>query len=261
MKGSAESKAVPLEPRRLDHNGNYVTGVPRGPVVLGLDSAGSGCSVVVASGETVLGSESDTAMHGQAEKLLPMVDSVMRRARLPASALDLIGVTIGPGSFTGIRIGLAAARGIAHATGARVIGVTGFDAVAAGMAGSWLGVGFILVTLESRREDLYVQLFDHAYVALADPTATMPAALNEGLTGIIGAAPLLVAGDAAQRAAATLSQRPDTMVAAGSAPDAAGVLRAALRRWPLPAPSAKPEPLYLRPPDVSFSKPGRRVGR
>ncbi len=238
-----------------------MTGVPRNPVVLALASAGLGCSVVVASGETVLGAESDTAMHGQAEKLLPMVDSVMRRAGLPASALHIIAVTVGPGSFTGIRIGLATARGIAHATGARVIGVTGFEAVAAGLAGSSPGAGFILVALESRREDLYVQLFDHERVALEDPTATMPAALNERLSGIIGAAPLLVAGDAAQRAASNLSQRPDTMVAAGSAPDAAGVLQAALCRWPLPAQSAKPVPLYLRPPDVTYSKRGRRVGR
>jgi tRNA threonylcarbamoyladenosine biosynthesis protein TsaB len=238
-----------------------VTGVPRDPVVLALDSAGLGCSVVVASGETVLGAEFDTAMHGQAEKLLPVVDSVMHTAGLPASALDIIAVTVGPGSFTGIRIGLAAARGIAHVTGARLIGVTGFEAVAASLAGSSLSVGFILIALESRRADLYIQLFDHTHLALEDPTATMPAALGERLNGIIGAAPLLVAGDAAQRAASTLSQRPDTMVAGGSAPDAAGVLRAALCRWPLPAQSAKPVPLYLRPPDVSFSKRGRQVGR
>ena len=209
----------------------------------------------------MLGAESDTALHGQAEKLLPMVDSVMRRAGLPASALDIIGVTVGPGSFTGIRIGLAAARGIARATGAQVIGVTGFEAVAAGLTGCSLDAGFLLIALESRREDLYVQLFDHAHVALEEPTASMPAALNERLNGIIGAAPLLVAGDAAQRAASNLSQRPDTMVAADSAPDAAGVLRAALCRWPLRAQGAKPMPLYLRPPDVSFSKRGRRVGR
>ncbi len=235
-----------------------MTGVPRDPVVLALDSAGLGCSVVVASGETVLGAESDTAMHGQAEKLFPMVDSVMHRAGLAASALDIIAVTVGPGSFTGIRIGLAAARGIAHATGAPVIGVTGFEAVAAGLAGSsfgaGLGAGFILIALESRREDLYVQLFDHLRVALEDPAATMPTALNERLNDIIGGAPLLVAGDAAQRAASNLSKRPDTVVAAGSAPDAAGVLRAVLCRWPLPAQSAKPAPLYLRPPHVTFSK-------
>jgi tRNA threonylcarbamoyladenosine biosynthesis protein TsaB len=234
--------------------------VPRDPVILAFDSAGSGCSVVVASGESVLGAQSDAAIHGQAEKLLPMVDSVMRRAGLPASALDIIAVTVGPGSFTGIRVGLAAARGIAHATGAQVIGVTGFEAVAAGLAGSSFDVDFILIALESRREDLYVQLFDHAHVALEAPTASMPAALDRRLNGIIGAAPLLVAGDAAQRAASHLSQRPDTMVAAGSAPDAAGVLRAALCRLPLRAQSARLAPLYLRSPDVSFSKRGRQVG-
>src|SRR6266404_5761380 len=209
-----EAKRIPREPQGLDHNGNCVTGVPRDPVVLALDSAGLGCSVVVASGETVLGAESDTAMHGQAEKLFPMVDSVMHRAGLAASALDIIAVTVGPGSF-------------------------------------------ILIALESRREDLYVQLFDHLRVALEDPAATMPTALNERLNDIIGGAPLLVAGDAAQRAASNLSKRPDTVVAAGSAPDAAGVLRAVLCRWPLPAQSAKPAPLYLRPPHVTFSKRGR----
>src|SRR4029077_9091147 len=231
------------------------------PVVLALDSAGLGCSVVVASGETVLPAGFDTAMHGQAEKLLPMVDSVMHRAGLPASALDIIAVTVGPGSFTGIRIGLAAARGIADATAAPVIGVTGFEAVAAGLAGSSLGAGFILIALESRREDLYVQLFDRVRVALGDPAATMPAALNERLNGIIGAAPLLVAGDAAQRAASNLSRRPDTMVAADSAPDAAGVLQAALCRWRGRAANVAPLPFYLRSPDVTFARPDRRVDR
>jgi tRNA threonylcarbamoyladenosine biosynthesis protein TsaB len=231
------------------------------PVALALEAAGSGCSVVVASGETVLGAESDAAMHGQAEKLLPMVDSVMRRVGLPASALDIIGVTVGPGSFTGIRVGLAAARGIAYATGAQLIGVTGFEAVVAGLAGSSLGTGFILVALESRREDLYVQLFDHARVALDDPAATKPAALDERLNGIIGAAALLVAGDAAQRAASHLARRPDAIVVEGSAPDAAGVLQAVLCRLPLLPQSPRPVPLYLRAPDVTFSRLGRRVGR
>jgi tRNA threonylcarbamoyladenosine biosynthesis protein TsaB len=228
---------------------------------LALDSAGSGCSVVVASGETVLGAESDTAMHGQAERLLPMVDAVMRAAGLLASALDIIGVTIGPGSFTGIRVGLAAARGIALATGARLIGVTGFEAVAAGLAEPARRGGFLLIVLESRREDLYTQLFDHARNSLGDPTATMPAALDETLNGIIGGAPLLLAGDAAQRAAGILAPRPHTVVAEGSVPDAAGVLRAVLRRRRLYARSVGPLPLYLRPPDVTFSNAHQRVCR
>ena len=233
------------------------------PVVLALDSAGLACSAVVATGETVLGAERVQTVHGQAERLLPMVDTVMRKARLPSSALDIVGTSIGPGSFTGVRVGLAAAHGIALATRARLIGVTGFEAVAASVARSAQdgGSGFLLVALESRREDLYVQLFDHIHGPLRDPAAVMPAALEEVLYGFIGSAPLLVAGDAAHRAANALSRRLGTKVAEGSAPDATGVLQAVLRCWRTDEQGAKPLPLYLRPPDVTFSNARQRGKR
>jgi len=69
--------------------------------------------------------------HGQAEALLPMVDRAMGAARLAASTLDLITVTTGPGSFTGIRVGLAGAKGIALGLGVPLLGVTSFEAGAA----------------------------------------------------------------------------------------------------------------------------------
>jgi tRNA threonylcarbamoyladenosine biosynthesis protein TsaB len=225
------------------------------PTVLALDSAGSGCSVVVAAGETVLAAEHCETTHGQAERLLVMVDAAMRKSGLSPLALDIIGTTIGPGSFTGIRVGLAAVRGIALATGARSVGVTGFEAVAAGLAPrvDEHESGFLLVALESRREDLYIQLFDYTYRPLGEPTATMPAVLARVLSGLIGEAPLLVAGDAAQRAANMLLPRSDTTVIEKSGPDAAGVLRAVLRRARVSENLPKPLPLYLRPPDVTVS--------
>ncbi len=232
-----------------DHS---ITAASGEPTVLALDSAGSGCSVVVAAGGNVLAAEVCATAHGQAERLLVMVDAAMRKSRLSPLELDIIGTTIGPGSFTGIRVGLAAARGIAFATGARSVGVTGFEAVAAGLA-SRADVqqsGFILVALESRREDLYVQLFDYAHRPLGEPTATMPAALAKALSGLIGEAPLLVAGDAAQRAASMLP-RSDMIVVEESRPDATGVLRTVLRRTRESENLPKPLPLYLRPPDVS----------
>src|SRR6516162_1830595 len=133
------------------------------PVVLAFDSAGSTCSVAVAVGDTILCAERILTVHGQAEALLPMVDAAMRKAAVPPAGLDLIATTVGPGSFTGIRVGLAAARGIALATDARLIGVTSFVATAAGTAQSNLSeTRFLLVALESRREDLYIQFFDPA---------------------------------------------------------------------------------------------------
>jgi len=231
--------------------------------VLALDAAGSGCSVVIAAGETVLAAERCTSARGQAERLLPMVDAVIRKSGLSKPALDIVATTTGPGSFTGIRVGLATARGIALATGARSVGVTAFEAVVADLA-PWAydrDTGFLLVALESRREDLYIQLFDHSYRPLGDPTAALPAALDEALIGLIGAASLVVAGDAAKRAADLLRPRARTIVVEGSAPDAVGVFRAVRRRGRGGEAGTKPLPLYLRPPDVTVSAAHRGAGR
>ena len=243
-------------------NSLSLTSASAGPVVLALDSAGAGCSVAVAAGETVIAAERCTAAHGQTESLLPLVDSVMRRASVSASALHIVGTTIGPGSFTGIRIGVATARGIALATRARSIGVTGFETVVASLrARTHEGsTGFLLVALESRREDLYIQLFDQAFRPLGNPSTEMPTQLDKTLTRIIGAAPLSVAGDAAQRAAEMVLPYRDTVVIAGSEPDA-GVLRAVLRRALESENLPKPLPLYLRPPDVTVSTARQGPGR
>jgi tRNA threonylcarbamoyladenosine biosynthesis protein TsaB len=250
-------------------SGEGVTATSGEPIVLALDSAGSGCSVVLAAGETVLAAERCERLRGQAERLLPIVDAVVRKSGLSAAALDIVGTTIGPGSFTGIRIGLAAVRGIALATGARSVGVTGFaavatnEAVAANLAprAHERGASFLLIALESRREDLYIQLFDHAPNPLGDPIAAMPAALDEALRSLIGEEPLVIAGDAAQRAAHVLLARSGMIVVEGSAPDATGVLRAVLRRARSGELHAPPSPLYLRPPDVTFSTTRQGVGR
>jgi tRNA threonylcarbamoyladenosine biosynthesis protein TsaB len=224
------------------------------PFVLALDSAGSGCSAAVAVGDTVLASEGIAGLHGQAEALMPIVDAVMRRAGVPPAGLDWVATTIGPGSFTGIRVGLAAARGIALAAGARLLGVTSFEAVAAALPrGSDLSC-FLLVALESRREDLFIQLFDCALNLLGEPAAVLPNELGAAVNAVIGGAPLLILGDAACRAAPLLAARPDTAHVEGSAPIAVGVLRAALRRGRLGEPGTAARPLYLRPPGVTLPK-------
>ena len=228
-------------------------GSPR--VALALDSAGLACSVAVSLGEEVVAEERIDTLHRQAEALLPLVDKAMREAGQVPAALDLVVATVGPGSFTGIRAGIAAARGIALATGARLIGVTSFDAVAVRAARSdcW-ETRFLLIALESRREDLYVQFFDRHGGAIREPAAIMPFLFREAVAATIGANPLLVAGDAAQRAAAALAQRRDTAVLEDSAPGAVGTLRAGLRLLQLGSAVDSPRPLYLRPPDVTLAE-------
>jgi tRNA threonylcarbamoyladenosine biosynthesis protein TsaB len=236
------------------------TGSPR--VALALASTGLACSVAVSLGEEVVAEQRIDTMHGQAEALLPLVDKVMRQAGQAPATLDLVVATVGPGSFTGIRAGLAAARGIALATGARLLGVTSFDAVAVGAAQSNCPeTRFLLVALESRREDLYVQFFDPHGDALCEPAAIMPFMFREAVAATIGANPLLVAGDAAQRAAPALAQRPDTVVLEDSAPGAVGTLRAGLRLLRLGNASDSPRPLYLRPPDVTLAETPQQPSR
>ena len=221
--------------------------------VLAIDSAGSACSVAVGLGERILADEQIETLHGQAEALLPLVDRTMREAGQEPSALEAIVVTVGPGSFTGIRVGLAAAHGIALATGAQLIGVTSFAAVAAGTARSNVSEGrFLLVTLESRREDLYIQFFDPAGEPLAGPVVVMPSQLGDTIEAAIGAAPLLIAGDAAPRAVSALAQRHDTRIMEGSVARAVGTLRAGLRLQRLGSAGDAPRPLYLRAPDVTL---------
>jgi tRNA threonylcarbamoyl adenosine modification protein YeaZ len=102
--------------------------------VLGLDATGSACSAALLRDDRALAHRFAAMERGQAEALVPMIASVLAEAALPVAALDLIAVTVGPGAFTGVRIGLAAARGLALASGVPALGVTSFAAVAAAVA-------------------------------------------------------------------------------------------------------------------------------
>ena len=95
--------------------------------LLAFDVAGNACSAAVWSGGEVVSHVSEEMERGQAERLAPMLKSVMGRAALVFSQLEMIAVTVGPGSFTGIRIGLSLAKSLALATGRPLYGVTTFE--------------------------------------------------------------------------------------------------------------------------------------
>ncbi len=191
-------------------------------------------------------------LHGQAEALMPIVAAAMTEASLPAAALDFVAAAVGPGSFTGIRAGLAAARGIALALAKPLLGVTGFEAVASAVDRGD-SRQFLLVAIESRRREFYLQLFDPARRPLADPAAIMPEALAEWTHAAVGTAPVVIAGDAAARAAAALAGRRCAIVAGDPVPSAIGVAQAALLRWRSGKRGGEARALYLRPPDVTLS--------
>ena len=242
--------------------------------LLAIETAGSACSAAVARDGVVLAAECLVLRHGHAEVLFPMIERVMHEARLAPSQLDAVAAAVGPGGFTGIRVGLAAAHGIALAVGARLVGISSFAAVAArvaglriggpggtGCLGAWhraSGCQALLVALDSRRADLYVQLFAlDALAPLAAPEALIADRLGEYVASVAGDATLLIAGDAAASASAALGGRAGIAIAGNSAPDAEGVLAAAQRQLgfdaAVDAPAGPVRPLYLRAPDVTLA--------
>jgi len=203
-------------------------------------------------------------MHGQAEALLPMIDDVVGAAGLTPSALELIAVTTGPGSFTGIRVGLAAARGIALASGRPLFGISSFESVAEALPRGVLADRCLLVALESRRADLYFQLFDCGLNPLSRPAAGLPETLAAVVAPASGRG-ILIAGDAAALAAEALARQFDVTVL--EAAPVTGALQKALRQWRCGAVAGVVRPLYLRSPDVTLAPgtmapgqplPGRR---
>jgi tRNA threonylcarbamoyladenosine biosynthesis protein TsaB len=218
----------------------------RAPAVLAFDTAGSACSVAVGRAGAVLAHEWREMRHGHAEALLPMIDRVMSVAGLDPSAVGRVAVSVGPGGFTGIRAGLAAAHGLALGMAATPIGVSSFATVAALIGESDAA---LLVALDSRREDLYVQLFMKA-APLGGPAAILPGELGYFVDHAIGHTKLRIAGDAAATAASALGARPGVTLIANSAPEARGVLTAVERDELVTAARA----LYLRAPDVSFPR-------
>ena len=195
-----------------------------------------------------------------------MADAVMAQAGLDYGQLDALAVTLGPGGFTGVRIGLATARAFALALARPLIGVSNFEAVAAAALPEECEGRHLVVVLDAKRADLYVQAFavaDQAEGDLALPgrleTVTAPMALlPDALHTALPDGPLLLIGDAVEVAGNALREagRSIEISRAKGFADAAVVAAIASTR-PLPdAKTPPPGPLYLRAPDVTL--PGGR---
>lgn len=213
--------------------------------VLALDSATSACSAAIWRDGVVIARRFAAMARGQSEALVPMIAEVMDEAGVTFAALDLLAVTVGPGAFTGIRIGLATARALALAAGKPLAGIATPEAVAAAIPAAEREGRMVLVAVDSRRDELWLQAFDAGLTPLG-----APAALRPDQAGDLVAGPVVVAGDAA---ALVLPHLHDAVAASSAgAPDAAFVAALAARRWPAGT-ALPPEPLYLRPADVTVA--------
>jgi tRNA threonylcarbamoyladenosine biosynthesis protein TsaB len=214
-------------------------------IVLAIDTSTSACSAALWRDGSVLARRLAVMARGQSEALMPMVAEAMKEARLGFANLDLLAVTVGPGAFTGLRIGLAAARGLALATGLPLAGVSTPQSVAAAVPRSERQGRTLLAIIDSRRDEAWVQAFSEDLAPLGGIEALRPEQIARRHPG-----PLVVVGDAAELALPLL---PEAVAASAPGwPDAGMVAALAAAAWAagdaLPA-----EPLYLREPDVTMS--------
>ena len=214
--------------------------------VLAIDTALEACSAAVLDTEQggVLASESIPMARGHAEALMPLVARVMSTAMLEFLDLDRIAVTVGPGSFTGLRVGVSAARGIAVAAGKPAIGLTTLAAFAAPYIAAD-DVTPLVAAIDARNDHVYMQLFGPAGRTLIQPRlATLREALRAATRG-----PARLVGSGAAMIAAEwpASERRPTVVDAARAPliDWVAHLGAAATQA-----LSLPKPLYLRAPDA-----------
>ncbi|MCX7353939.1 MAG: tRNA (adenosine(37)-N6)-threonylcarbamoyltransferase complex dimerization subunit type 1 TsaB [Alphaproteobacteria bacterium] len=222
------------------------------PTILALDSATAACSAAVLSGGAIAARRFAPMATGHAQALVPLIETVMAESGVAFAALDHIVVTVGPGAFTGLRVGLAAAQGIALAAGKPIGGITTLEAVAHAVDAGAREGAVLLIAIESKRRELFVQSFAADLSPLDAPAAVPP----EDLCAHVPPGGLAVAGDAAVRAAEALAAggRRASVLADAVHPDAAHVALAAAARLAAGGALLPPRPLYLRPPDVTVAR-------
>ena len=219
-------------------------------LILAIDTALDACAAAVLDTEAgrLVAQESQSMKRGHAEALMPLIARVMKQAGVAFGRLDRIAVTRGPGSFTGLRVGLSAARGIALAAGKPVVGLTTLTAYAAPIV-SADSEHPVISAIDARHDHVYFQVVSGDGGPLMAPgVVTIEEALGASRFG----APHLV-GNAAR----ILADRwpadapPPIEVDARPAPDIAWVAWLGAAVTPDTAPA---RPYYLRAPDAKPPK-------
>jgi tRNA threonylcarbamoyl adenosine modification protein YeaZ len=214
--------------------------------ILAIDTSCGAASVAVVEGGLAepLAILSRPMARGHAEALAPMVEEAMRGVDGGFASLGRIAVATGPGSFTGIRVGLAMARAMGLALAIPVVGVSTLAAFAAPLL-SEPKPGIIAAAIDARHGSVYFQLFEASGRPMGPPRCDTA----RECVRAIGAGPAWLAGDAAQIVAneAHRAGLPHDLDAARDAPDIVALAWMGLALFPSVSPA---RPIYVKPPDA-----------
>src|SRR6476659_1186446 len=214
--------------------------------VLAIDTALEACSAAVFDTDRggITASESIAMARGHAEAVMPLIARVMDLAEIEFADLDRIAVTTGPGSFTGLRVGIAAARGIALAAGKPAVGLSTLAAFAAPFIAADDSLP-VVAAIDARHDHVYLQVFGPGGRTVVSPRVTP---LHEALRVSTSGAPRIVGTAAGKLAAAwPASERAPSAVEQRAAPRIDWVARLGAAATDTDTP---PKPLYLRAADA-----------
>jgi tRNA threonylcarbamoyladenosine biosynthesis protein TsaB len=212
--------------------------------ILAVDTALGACSAAIMEDSRVLARRFEPMERGHAERLAPMVEEVMAESGLTFGVLDRLGVTTGPGTFTGQRVGLAFMRGMRVALKRPLLGVTSLAAMNL-QALSETGLARCAAVHDARRNEVYFETGGENVAQDGPRILAIEDAAREIMTMV---SPVVLAGTASARiadlcAAGTVK----VVISKVQAPDAVWVARLCAKAIPTGAP---PSPLYLREPDA-----------
>ena len=227
--------------------------------ILAFDTALNACSVAITNGTEILSQTLEKRRRGHAETLLPMIEAQLLEAGLAYKDLDLIAVTVGPGTFTGLRIGLAAARGIAIAAKKPIIGITTLEALAAAVPMTLTQGRPVIATADARRGEVYLQAFNRLDTGEIIAPLSQPAAvkIEHALATLdIESAIIIGSGVPLLQNLSDFNAQRYEILGLDEDPDAGNIARLAHARGLPEKNSPPPAPLYLRAPDAKL--PGGR---
>jgi tRNA threonylcarbamoyl adenosine modification protein YeaZ len=212
--------------------------------VLAIDTALEACAAAVLDPELGVVRETLPMARGHAEALMPLLARVMGEVKSGFAAIDRVAVTTGPGSFTGLRVGISAARGIALATGKPAYGITTLAAFAAPHIAADDSLP-VAVAIDARHQHVYLQIFGAGGRSIIAPRI---ASIRDAVRLAAGGSMRLAGTGAVMVADAWPASEPaPRLIDEQRAPDIAWVARLGAAATGQPS---VPKPLYLRAPDA-----------
>ena len=235
--------------------------------LLGIETATELVGVAVGDAGSVAGSLWVTGRRRHTESLTPAISHLMGQVGIALSDLDALAVDVGPGLFTGLRVGLATAKGLAAGLGIGLIGLTSLEVLAwAAFESGWRGE--VVAVVDARRSEVFAARYhadtsvgDPGMVEISPPSLFTPADLAAELAASVGpdpAAPRLVVGDGALRYRGVIEATPGIRVAGAflAAPPPAALVALAAHRLSTGTTLVGPneiEPMYLREADAKIN--------